>query len=257
MSPALCRLAGTLGVMTAREPGKTPRGGARTLPVAASLLRAVESQHLAATMRLVPEPAAQAVLEAALERSKPPVPAACAGLDYLLHTPFRYPPSPWPSRFRAATDAGVFYGAESERTALAEVSHWRLRFLRDAIGLPALEPTAHTLFRVRIQATIADAARLQPASKRAAVLDPNDYAAAQAWARDVRALGRQAIRYPSVRDAPQGRCWALFDPAAFRSRPQLTGTWLIRVDRQGAQCRRTGEPGDAGFAFPARQLLCS
>jgi hypothetical protein len=50
-------------------------------------------------------------------------------------------------------------------------------------------------------------------------------------------------------------CWALFDPAAFRSRPKLLGTWLIRVDRDGAQCRRAGETG-TGHVFSAANLLC-
>ncbi len=237
--------------MTASVPATRRRPPA---PVSATVVRAVETQHLASTMRLLSDPQAQAVLEQALETSKPPLPAACAGLHYLLATPFRYPPTPWPSRFRSATDPGVFYGALSERTALAEVAHWRLKVLRDAVGLRTLEPTAHTLFGVRLRATVADAARLRPASRRDAVLDPDDYAPAQAWAREVRAAGTQAIRYPSVRDRPDGVCWALFDPAGFASPPTLRGTWLIRVDHSGAQCRQAGTP-QAALAFSADQLL--
>lgn len=237
--------------MTAAVPAQRRRSAAA---VAATVVRAVETQHLASTMRLVSDPAAQAVLEQALETSKPPLPAACAGLHYLLSTPFRYPPTPWPSRFRSGTDPGVFYGALSERTALAEVAHWRLKVLLDATALRALEPSAHTLFSVRLRATVADAARLAPASRRAAVLDPDDYAPAQAWAREVRAAGTQAIRYPSVRDRPDGVCWALFDPAGFASAPTLRGTWLIRVDHAGAQCRQAGSH-DAAMAFSAGQLL--
>lgn len=220
----------------------------------ATVLRAVETQHVAATMRLVGSIEAQAVLEEALEASKPPVPAECAHLDYLLYTPFRYPPSPWPSRFRGPTDPGVFYAAESVRTALAEVAHWRLRVLLDAVDLKVLEPTAHTVFSVKIETATADAAELAPAERRAAVLSPVDYAAAQAWSREVRAQGIGAIRYPSVRDRPGGVCWALLSPQSFRSRPRLQGNWLIRVTRDGAQCRRITEPF-ASFAFSAEQLL--
>ena len=63
--------------------------------------RAVEAQHVASTRRLVDSNEEQAILERLLDESKPAVLASTAGLDYLLATPFRYPPS-WPggSRFR-------------------------------------------------------------------------------------------------------------------------------------------------------------
>lgn len=226
------------------------------MPVRATVLRVVETQYAAATMRLVGSADAQAVLEEALETSKPPVPAAFAHLHYLLYTPFRYPPSPWPSRFRGPTDPGVFYAAEHVRTALAELAHWRLKVLLDAVDLIALEPGAHTVFSVAIEAAPADAALLRPVSRRTAVLHPDDYGAAQAWAREVRAEGRQAIRYPSVRDRPEGVCWAIFAAEVFRSKPKLGGTWLIRVTRDGVHCRTTAAPVQA-LEFSSPQLLAT
>lgn len=223
------------------------------LPVRATVFRVVETQYAAATMRLVDSPEAQALLEAAIETSKPPVPPAFVHLHYLLATPFRYTPSPWPSRFRGPTDPGVFYAAERHRTALAEVAHWRLAVLRDAVDLPTLEPAAHTLFSVGLEATLADAARLRPATRRAAVLHPTDYTAAQAWGREVRESGRQAIRYPSVRDRPDGVCWAVFAADAFAGPPVLAGNWLIRVTREVVHCRTTVAPFEQ-YAFPASQL---
>lgn len=65
-------------------------------------------------------------MEEILEEHKLPVPSGAKGLDYLLFSPFRYdtrPPSG--SRFRAINDPGVFYGAETVRTAAAEVAYWR------------------------------------------------------------------------------------------------------------------------------------
>lgn len=224
------------------------------MPIAeATVLRAVETQYVASTLRLVDSAQAQSVLEEALEASKPPVPDDFRQLDYLLYTPFRYPPSPWPSRFRGATDPGVFYGAGQARTALAEVSHWRLRFLLDAVDLAVVGPTAHTLFSVRIRAATADVAQLEP-SLRSAILDPENYAAAQDWAQRQRVLGAEAIRYPSVRDKPGGVCWAVLSPRAFRSRPRLIENWTIRVTRDGAQCRRAGKPL-SGLVFDAATLL--
>ncbi len=230
----------------------TASPGSVALPLRASLYRVVETQYAAATMRLVDSAEAQAVLEDALETSKPPVPPACRGLHYLLSTPFRYPPNPWPSRFRGPTDPGVFYAAEAQRTALAEVAHWRLKLLLDAIEVTALEPAAQTMFAVNVEATIVDVAAL-PVTRQSSILDPRDYAAAQVWAREVRASGSQGIRYPSVRDRPAGICWAVFDPAAFRSKPRLAGNWLLRVTRQGVHCRTVATPVVA-FDFPAEHL---
>lgn len=108
----------------------------------------VESQHIAATMKLVDSHAEQDVLESLLEFNKPAQPHGTAGLDYVLATPFRYPPIRQGSRFRAITDPGVFYGAASVHTAAAELGYWRWKFLRDAVDLERLEPVAHTAFRV-------------------------------------------------------------------------------------------------------------
>lgn len=88
----------------------------------------VEAQHTASTMKIVDSRDEQDVLE----ESKPARPAAAEALDFLLATPFRYDPRRGGSRFRAATDPGVFYGAESVRTAGAKLGYWRWRFLIDA-----------------------------------------------------------------------------------------------------------------------------
>jgi hypothetical protein len=237
------------------DSGPEPRTRASARPLRATVHRVVETQYVASTLRLVDSAEAQAVLEAALEASKPPVPADCAGLDYLLYTPFRYPPTPWPSRFRGPSDPGVFYAAERDRTALAEVAHWRLKVLLDAVDLSGLDPTAHTLFSVVIEAVTTDVSQLRPSARRRTVLDPDDYTAAQAWGRGVRAAGYDAIRYASVRDRPAGVCWAVLAPSAFRSKPRLRSNWSIRVSRAGAYCRSTAAPF-VSLDFPAAQLLC-
>ena len=70
----------------------------RATPAKRMLWRAVEAQHLVATLRLVDNLAEQRLLEHILEDSKPPLPAQAAGSSYLIFTPFRYA-SPRPSRF--------------------------------------------------------------------------------------------------------------------------------------------------------------
>ncbi|THF62253.1 RES domain-containing protein [Pseudothauera rhizosphaerae] len=203
----------------------------------------VEAQHVASTMKLVDDAAEQDLLEVLLEEGKPPLPAAAAGLDYLLATPFRYPPLPTGSRFRAPTDPGVFYGAQHVRTACAELAYWRWRFLMDAVDLERLEPVAHTAFRVRI-ATMAVDLRTPPFDADAAVwTDPLDYRATQAFAAAVREADVGAIVYRSVRDPELAWCVALLSPAGFASpRPEpQRQTWWIAVQRDSVVCRRENE----------------
>src|SRR5487761_2639885 len=87
-----------------------------------------EAQHYVSTMKLVDTVAEQDVLEALLETTKPPFPPECAGLDFLLATPFRYNAVyPNGSRFRrAGRTPGVFYAAEAPETAIAEIAFSRL-----------------------------------------------------------------------------------------------------------------------------------
>lgn len=53
------------------------------------------------------------------------------------------------SRFRDTHDPGVFYGAESVRTACMALGCWRWRFLMDAPALQALAPLPFTAFASR------------------------------------------------------------------------------------------------------------
>jgi hypothetical protein len=97
--------------------------------------RAVEGQHVAATIALVDSLDEQHALERVLDEGKPALPPGAARLHYLLFTPFRYRPPPGGSRFRGPTDPGVFYGADEVRTACAELGYWRWRHLLDTPAL--------------------------------------------------------------------------------------------------------------------------
>ena len=119
------------------------------------LWRAVEAQHIASTLRLVASVDEQLLLEKLLEQSKPPLPPEAGGLHYLLATPFRYT-SPVGSRFRSPAESGIWYGAEAQRTACAELGYWRWRFLVDSEALEALGPSPQTVFRAGIDARWVD-----------------------------------------------------------------------------------------------------
>lgn len=205
--------------------------------------RMVESQHIAATMKLVDSPDEQDVLESLLESGKPARPPGTDGLDYLLATPFRYGPLRTGSRFRALTDPGVFYGAQSVRTAAAELGYWRWRFLRDTAGLQRLEPVAHTAFKTDIAASVVDLRRAPFDADRDVWQHPADYGPTQAFARTARQARIEGILYRSVRDPQPAWCLALLTPTGFaRPRPHRDRqTWFLAVSQDEATLRRDTE----------------
>lgn len=212
-------------------------------PWAADAWRMVEAQHIASTMKIVDNAAEQDLLESLLEGSKPAQPSQAAGLDYLLATPFRYDPKRGGSRFRGETDPGVFYGAQSVRTACAELGYWRWKFLKDAVDLVRLEPVAHTAFRVAISTSAVDLRTRPFEADVSALVDPNSYGVAQRFARVARQAEVGAIVYQSVRDSDPSWCVAVLTPQAFVSRKPdaLMQTWWIAVHQDEVIWRRDSE----------------
>jgi hypothetical protein len=201
----------------------------------------VEAQHIASTLRLVANVEEQLVLERVLERSKPAIPRDAAGLHYLLATPFRYA-SPIGSRFRAPADAGVWYGAEKERTACAELGFWRWRFLMDTAGLDSLGPSPQTVFRAGIEGRMIDLTAVPFKGSHAEWTDPRNYAAAQRFAQVARQGNVDAIRYESVRDPEHAGAVAVLRPSCFKPRQPLEQRiWLLTVRREAAIWQREAD----------------
>ncbi|MEC9362852.1 MAG: RES family NAD+ phosphorylase [Pseudomonadota bacterium] len=203
------------------------------------LWRAVEAQHLVATMALVDDAGEQALLEDILEASKPPLPAECRHLHYLLQTPFRYP-SPVASRFRRAFDAGVWYGAEQRATSLAELGWWRWRFVADSDGLERLPPVAHTVFRAQVRGPALDLLVAPWIQAHERWMAPDDYEACHALAERARDAGIDLIRYASVRDPQHGACAAVLACRAFDGGLLDEQNWWLTVTAAGASWTRFG-----------------
>ena len=223
-------------------------------PYARALWRVVEAQHTASTMRLADSLDEQATLEAILEASKPPLPPEVGALHYLLATPFRYRPH-LGSRFRAALDAGVWYGAEVLRTALAEKSYWRLRFLLDSPATPDLKAVPHTAFRAAVRTAAALDLTVEPLLRDRPVWTHRvSYQGTQAFGAMARAAQIQLIRYESVRDPEHAACAAVLSPMAFgRGKPHSQHTWFIAASRQRVRCAR--DEGGATWEFTGEQLV--
>lgn len=206
------------------------------------LWRVVESQSRVATLKLVDTLDEQAILEAELEGSKPLIPASCAGLDYLLATPFRYAPYRHGSRFRRGRQTdGCFYAAERVETAVAEEAFYRLLFFLDAPAArrPA-NPQERTAFRVPAATKLAIDLTLPPLDGDAVLWEhPTDYGPCQTLADTARAAGIEAIRYRSARDPSGGANLALLSPAAFRAmQPDNFETWHVFLREASVQAVR-------------------
>lgn len=219
--------------------------GRRTL----QLWRAVEAQHLASTRVLVDTLEEQAELERLLEATKPAV-AHPPKLHWLLYTPFRYPPLPSGSRFRAPGDPGAWYGADEVRTACAELGYWRWRFLLASPALESIAARPQSVFRARLRGETIDLRSPPFAAARASWTDPADYSACQALAREARDAGVQVVRYESVRDPQRAGCGAVLAVEAFAAaEPVALQTWLLEVQRDRVTWT-SASPLDAGrFEF--------
>lgn len=215
--------------------------------------RVVEHQYTTATRRIVDSQADHELLEDILEQSKPRYPPGTERLDYLLKTPFRYPPvRPTGSRFRRPDDRhGVYYASEHVRTALAEMAYYRVRFFEASptTPLPRTEERL-TAFSVTYQTLRGIDLTHAPLNRdRATWTHPSDYTATQALAVTARAAGVAAIRYRSARD-PDGMNVALLTPGTFTTdAPLARQTWLLYLAGERVSCRRDGVMASESYEF--------
>jgi hypothetical protein len=209
---------------------------------AGDLWRLVEAQHRTSTRKLVDSLAEQAILEEAIEDSKPAVPEPCRHLHPLLYTPFRYGPYRHGSRFRRAHQSeGAFYAAPEVEVSVAETAFYALLFFREALDakLPA-RPSERTAFRVAVDAGSAVDLTKEPFRRdRALWTHPTDYAPTQSLADTARGAAVRLILYESVRDPGHRPAAALLDCRAFAARePDRTESWRFLVRADGVEAWR-------------------
>lgn len=220
--------------------------------VEGELHRLVESQEQVATTSLVDNLAEQSLLEDLLEAAKPPRRPGTEGMHYLLATPFRYPPLRHGSRFGSRFEPGIFYGAQSLTTALAEGAYYRLLFWT-AMATPPPSGrllTQHTAYRARYRAERGVRLQDRPWADFEHVLrHPSDYGSTQQLGRTLRDAGIGLAEYRSARDPNGGINVAVFAPAALVSRrPVDPQPWLCET--RAERVVFSGPRGRAVQSFP-------
>lgn len=212
-------------------------------PYRGEVWRLVEAQHHVATLPLVDTIEEQAALERLIEATEPSIPAPCRHLHVLLAAPFRYRPARHGSRFRRTGDPrGVFYAAEEETTALAEIAFWRLLFFAESPATPWPDR------RVQLTAFSAELASDRSLDLGRPPLDhdrplwthPTENEPCLQLAEAAREAAIDLLCYPSARD-PQGgtkvavlacTAFAAAEPLTFRTWHLVLGSGEVRAVRE-------------------------
>lgn len=232
-------------------------GASEIKPLLLDPWRVVESQHQVATRKLVDSDAEQQLLEQLIEEVKPRVRARTQRLHYLLFTPFRYPPLRHGSRFGTRAEPGIWYGAETQQAAFAEVAYYRLLFLegtRADLGLLEVELTA---FRITVRSNAGIDLTAQPfAAREAVIADKTSYAATQLLGRAMREAGVEVFRYRSARDREKGVNVGVFSPAAFgRRAPRAFETWHCAATRERVEMVRRSYAERATYGYEKEEFM--
>lgn len=211
------------------------------------LHRIVESQEQVATRDLVDgDLSDQAILEAEIERSKPSRPPGTDRFDYLLATPWRYPPLRYGSRFGTRHEPSLFYGSGAATTALAEAAYYRFVFRDDMAQAPHGLDSRHTLFEAHYRTERGLRLHAEPFQDWQAVLThPSDYGPTQRLGAALRDNAIAAFEFTSARDPRGGHNVALIEPDALVSTRHLRPSgWFCRTDAEAVTFSKRATPGE-------------
>lgn len=230
---------------TAQEIWNDCQGESLVEPIDGVANRIVESQEQVATTSLVNgDLHKQAVLERLLEDSKPPRIPGTEHLDYLLATPWRYPPLPYGSRYGSIREPSLFYGGLGHVTTFAECAYYRLVFFFDMNAPPVALSSRHTLFEINYQTEKGIRLHRSRFDKyRDELISRSNYTVTQGMGEIMRTAGVCAFEFPSARDNTGGNNLALIQPSALTStRPQHSTSWLCTTNHDQVAFSYRGQP---------------
>ncbi len=175
--------------------------------------RVVESQSVLTSRNLVDTVEEYNILEDMLELSKPSVDKT---KDYLIFTPFRYPPLKYGSRFGRSFESSLWYGSLDIETALSEVAYYRLLFLHHTEVDLGFINVPLTAFQALIKTKIGVDLCADPFGKyKDQLSSKNSYKYTQAIGTDMRETGVEAFVYCSARSLKEGKNIAAFSLKVF------------------------------------------
>jgi hypothetical protein len=178
--------------------------------------RVVEAQHFLTTRNLVDNNQEFDLLESMLEHSKP---NQLNHVDYLIGTPFRYPPLNYGSRFGSVASPSLWYGSLALDTAFSESAYYRLLFFKQSTAPFGLIQTQMTAFQANIETTYGIDLSIDYFSPYHALFSHKEnYEYSQKIGNYLRQKKMEAFLYPSVRDPHKRNNIAIFYPTVFKQK---------------------------------------
>ena len=175
--------------------------------------RVVEAQHILSSRDLVDSREEHDLLEDLIEESKPPIERE---KNYLIYTPFRYPPLKYGSRFGRLFEPSLWYGSLELETAFTEVAYYRLKFFADTsadLGSIEICMMAFTAFLECKNGV--DLTEIPFNKYTEEIANKNIYEQTQLLGTSMRADNIEAFLYFSARTHKKSKNIAAFIPSVF------------------------------------------
>lgn len=222
----------------------------------ARVWRVVEAQHISATRKLVDSIEEHTILEALIEKAKPP--AQYTDLHYLLYTPFRYPPLRQGSRFGKASERSLWYGSLEVETAFTEVAYLRFLVSLGSTAEFGVVETQLSAFAVEIKTSRGiDLTKPLFNSYEDLISSPTDYSISQALGDAMRKNGIESFFYKTAR-AKRGTNVGILSPEVFYTKkPQASSyqTWHCVSSFTAVEFTRQNLMKTTRQIFPAAQFM--
>lgn len=180
--------------------------------------RIVEAQHISSSRDLVDTLEEHDFLEALLEESKPPI---LKDKDYLIFTPFRYPPLKYGSRFGQPYEPSLWYGSLELHTAFCEVAYYRLQFFKDTDAVLDYIEIPMTAFQSSLATECGiDLTQLPFKTHTSQISHQHSYEFSQPLGSAMRAAQIEAVIYYSARSQKPEKNIAVYTPAVFQKKKE-------------------------------------
>ncbi|PJD90759.1 MAG: hypothetical protein CK424_08835 [Legionella sp.] len=204
--------------------------------------RIVEAQHISSSRDLVDTVEEHDFLEELLENTKPTIEK---NKDYLIFTPFRYPPLQYGSRFGQHYEPSLWYGSIDLETAFAEVAYYRLQFFKDTEGQLDYVEIPMTAFRTLLHTERGiDLTRSPFKSHTAKISDKLSYHYSQPLGSAMRSAQIEAFVYFSARTLKKSKNIAAYTPEVFKPKKDQyihhQQTWTCMANKHMIEFTRLG-----------------
>ncbi|MFT4057911.1 MAG: RES family NAD+ phosphorylase [Legionella sp.] len=220
-------------------------------PLTAEPWRVVEAQHILSARDLVDNREEHDLLEELLEESKPLIEKE---KNYLIFTPFRYPPLKYGSRFGRICEPSLWYGSLKLETAFNEVAYYRFKFLKDTqadLGYLEISMTAFTAYLSTGRGIDLTEAPFHEYLDQ--ITNKEVYEYSQMLGTSMREQQIEAFLYPCARSKKTATNVAAYTPTVFKMKGNRyinnQQTWICLANKQVIEFTRIGILGKERYSF--------